>query len=281
MPHSTIIQRAVRPALLTLLTGVVLLFSSGSFARARTRSRAPKTQPTIVLVHGAWANGSSWNGVIRRLQREGYNVDAPPNPLRGLTSDSTYLASFLKTVTGPIILVGHSYGGAVITNAATGNPNVKALVYVDGFIPAQGDTVLGLAGAMPGSTLADPDTAFNFVPFTDAAGSDTDLFVKPSVFRADFGADLSIKKDAVLAATQEPLAASALEQPSGPPAWATIRSYDIFGTRDTVLPPAEQAVMANRANATIVKIPGGSHLTLISHAGAVTRLIERAAVTNA
>ena len=181
MPHSTIIQRAVRPALLTLLTGVVLLFSSGSFARARTRSRAPKTQPTIVLVHGAWANGSSWNGVIRRLQREGYNVDAPPNPLRGLTSDSTYLASFLKTVTGPIILVGHSYGGAVITNAATGNPNVKALVYVDGFIPAQGDTVLGLAGAMPGSTLADPDTAFNFVPFTDAAGSDTDLFVKPSV----------------------------------------------------------------------------------------------------
>lgn len=280
MPHSTIIQRAVRPALLTLLTGVVLLLSSGSFAQARTRSRAPSTLPTIVLVHGAWANGSSWNGVIRRLQREGYIVDAPPNPLRGLTSDSTYLASFLKTVTGPIILVGHSYGGAVITNAATGNANVKALVYVDGFIPAQGETVLALAGAMPGSTLADPATAFNFVPFTDAAGSDTDLFVKPSVFRADFGADLSVRKDAVLAATQEPLAASALQQPSGPPAYATIRSYDIFGTRDMVLPAAEQAFMAKRANATIVKVPGGSHLTLISHAGAVAQLIERAAVTN-
>jgi pimeloyl-ACP methyl ester carboxylesterase len=278
MPRSTTIQRAVRAALLTVLTGVVLLLSSGSFAQARTRSRAVTPRPTIVLVHGAWASGSSWDGVIWRLQREGYTVDAPPNPLRGLASDSAYLASYLNSVTGPIILVGHSYGGAVITNAATGNANVKALVYVDGFIPAQGDTLLGLSSAMPGSTLGDPATAFNFVPFTDAAGSDTDLFLKPSVFRADFGADLSVKKDAVLAATQEPLAASALQQPSGPPAWATIRSYDIFGTKDMVLPPAEQAFMAHRAHATVVRIPGGSHLTLISHAGAVARFIEQAAV---
>jgi pimeloyl-ACP methyl ester carboxylesterase len=276
MPHTPSIQRVVRPALLTLLTGLVLLFLSGSFAQASAKGRKATAKPTVVLVHGAWANGSSWNGEVARLQHAGYTVDVPPNPLRGLASDSAYLASYLKTVTGPIILVGHSYGGAVITNAATGNAEVKALVYVDGYLPAQGDTILGLTGAKPGSML-DPATSFNFVPFTDAAGTDTDLFVKPSVFRADVGADLSIKQDAILAATQEPLAASALQQPSGPPAWATIRSYALIGTKDMVLPPAEQAAMAARAGATVVKVQGGSHLTLISHPGAVTRLIKRAA----
>lgn len=141
----------------------------------------------------------------------------------------------------------------------------------------EGDTILGLTGAQPGSTLANPAAAFNFVPFTDAAGSDTNLFVKPSVFRPDFGADLGVQQDAILAATQEPLAASALQEPSGQPAWTTIPSYDIYGTQDMVIPPAEQAAIAKRAHATVVTVPGGSHLTLISHPPAVTRLIERAA----
>jgi pimeloyl-ACP methyl ester carboxylesterase len=277
MTYRKITVRTVHPALLTFLSAVVLLLSFGSVAQASAKSRTAAAKPTVVLVHGAWADGSSWDGVVARLQRDGYTVDVPSNPLRSVASDSAYLASYLKTVTGPIILAGHSYGGMVITNAATGNPAVKALVYIDAFIPAQGETLLQLAGAKPGSTLADPTTAFNFVPFTGAAGADTDLYVKPSVYRADFGADLSVQKDAILAATQEPLAASALQEPSGPPAWKTIRSFALIGTQDMVLPPAEQAFMAARAHATVVKIKA-SHLGLISHPNTVARLIERAAV---
>jgi pimeloyl-ACP methyl ester carboxylesterase len=277
MTYRKITVRAVRPALLTFLSGVVLLLSFGSVAQASAKSRTAAAKPTVVLVHGAWADGSSWDGVVARLQRDGYTVDVPSNPLRGVASDSAYLASYLKTVTGPIILAGHSYGGMVITNAATGNPAVKALIYIDAFIPAQGETALQLAGAEPGSTLADPTKAFNFVPFTEAAGADTDLYVKPSVYRADFGADLSVQQDAILAATQEPLAASALQEPSGPPAWKTIRSFALIGTQDMVLPPAEQVFMAARAHATVVKIKA-SHLGLISHPDTVARLIERAAV---
>jgi pimeloyl-ACP methyl ester carboxylesterase len=277
MPYRKITVRTVRPALLTFLSGVVLLLSFGSVAQASAESRSTAAKPTVVLVHGAWADGSSWDGVVARLQRDGYSVDVPSNPLRGVASDSAYLASYLKTVTGPIIFAGHSYGGMVITNAATGNPAVKALVYIDAFIPAQGETLLQLAGAKPGSTLADPTKAFNAVPFTGPAGADTDLYVKPSVYRADFGADLSVQQDAILAATQEPLAASALQEPSGPPAWKTIRSFALIGTQDKVLPPAEQAFMAARAHATVLKI-NGSHLGLISHPNTVARLIERAAV---
>jgi pimeloyl-ACP methyl ester carboxylesterase len=272
MTYRKIPVRAVRPALLTFLSAVVLLLSFGSVAQASAKSRTAAAKPTVVLVHGAWADGSSWDGVVARLQRDGYTVDVPANPLRGVASDSAYLASYLKTVTGPIILAGHSYGGMVITNAATENPAVKALVYIDAFIPAQGETLLQLAGAQPGSTLADPNTAFNFVPFSGATGADTDLYVKPSVYRADFGADLSVQQDAILAATQEPL-----QEPSGPPAWKTIRSFALIGTQDMVLPPAEQVFMAARARATVVKIKA-SHLGLISHPDAVTRLIERAAV---
>lgn len=276
MTKINIIQRAIRPTLLTLLTGAAVLLAFSSLAEASAKGHATAVKPTVVLVHGAWANGSSWDGVVARLQDQGYTVDVPPNPLRGLASDSAYLASYLDTITGPILLAGHSYGGMVITNAATGNPAVKALVYIDAYMPAQGDTILGLTSAMPGSTLADPTAAFNFVPFTSPTGADTDLYVKPSVYRADFGADLSVRLDAILAATQEPLAASALQEPSGPPAWTTIPSYALIGMQDMVLPPAEQEFMAARADATVVKI-NGSHLALISHPQAVANLIERAA----
>jgi pimeloyl-ACP methyl ester carboxylesterase len=277
MTHRKITTRAVYPVLLALMSALLLLLSSGSVAQASAKSRTAAAKPTVVLVHGAWADGSSWDGVVARLQRDGYTVDVPANPLRGVASDSAYLASYLKTVTGPIILAGHSYGGMVITDAATGNSEVKALVYIDAFIPAQGETALQLAGAKPGSSLADPTKAFNFVPFTAATGADTDLYVKPSVYRQDFGADLSVKQDAILVATQEPLAASALQEPSGPPAWKTIRSFALIGTEDMVLPPAEQMFMAARAHATVVKIKA-SHLGLISHPNAVAQLIERAAV---
>src|SRR5438270_139925 len=151
---------AVRPtrrrsiAVVASLTVAILALLPSQLGSATAAHGPAQPKPTIVLEHGAWADGSSWAGVVRRLQDDGYTVDAPPNPLRGLSSDSAYLADFLNSISGPIVLVGHSYGGAVITNAATGNPHVQALVYVDAFIPDQGETLLQLASAQPGSCLA-------------------------------------------------------------------------------------------------------------------------------
>jgi pimeloyl-ACP methyl ester carboxylesterase len=236
---------------------------------------ASKPKPTIVLVHGAFADGSSWDGVVQRLQHEGYTVDVPPNPLRGLAADAAYLDSYLATVKGPVVLVGHSYGGAVITDAATSDPNVKALVYVDAFVPDQGEFVAELVGT--GSVLAgDPTKLFTFVPYPGAPAGDVDLYVQPSLFGPDFAGDLPSARSAVLAATQRPVAFSALTAPSGVPAWKTIPSWYLVGTEDLVIPPAQQRFMARRAHAHISTIDA-SHLSLISHPGAVERLIVAAA----
>jgi pimeloyl-ACP methyl ester carboxylesterase len=253
---------------------------------ATTASHAPSSsaaavKPTIVLVHGAWADSSSWNAVIEELQSRGYTVDAPPNPLRGVSADSAYLSDFLSTISGPIILVGHSYGGFVITNAATGNAQVKALVYDDAFIPAAGDTPGTLSGAEPGSCLAvaDPSTVLNFVPFPGAAAGDADVYVKQSVFPACFANGLPAREGAALAAEQQPLAASTLgESLTNAPAWQTIPSWAVIGTADHVIPPAEQLVMAHRAGAHITEIKA-PHLSMISDPGAVTRVILNAART--
>jgi pimeloyl-ACP methyl ester carboxylesterase len=251
---------------LALAAGAAALLASASMSQAATK-------PTIVLEHGAWANSASWSGVIGRLQAQGYTVDAPPNPLRDLTSDSAYLASYLKTVTGPVVLVGHSYGGAVITNAATGNGAVKALVYIDAYIPDEGDTIVGLTGAMPGSKL-DPMTSFNAVP--GANPNSPDLYVKQNLFPAIFAASLPVKRAAVLAAEQNPLAAAALQTPSGPPAWKTIPSWALIGTQDMVIPPAEQVAMTARAHSTVVKLKA-PHLSLVTNPTEVTKLITTAA----
>jgi pimeloyl-ACP methyl ester carboxylesterase len=243
--------------------------------------KGPK--PTIVLEHGAWADSSSWSHVIERLQRLGYTVDAPPDPLRGLAYDASYLADYLSTISGPIVLVGHSYGGAVITNAATGNPDVKALVYVDAFIPAQGETLLQLVAAQPGSCLGgNPANVFSFVPYPGAPAGDTDLYLKTAPgppypgFAKCFANGLPARQAAELAASQRPLAFSAAEAPSGVPAWLTIPSWSVIGTADHVLPPAEQLFMSKRANAHITKISAG-HLSMISDPGDVTRVIVEAA----
>jgi pimeloyl-ACP methyl ester carboxylesterase len=239
----------------------------------------PGPTPTIVLEHGAWADASSWNGVIRRLEADGYTVDAPPNPLRGLAYDSSYLSDYLATISGPIILVGHSYGGAVITNAATGNPNVKALVYVDAFIPAQGESLLQLVAAQPGSCLAgNPADVFNLVPYPGAPAGDADTYLQTAPdgtypgFAKCFANGLPASKAAVLAATQRPLAFNAAEAPSGVPAWLTIPSWSVIGTADRALPPTEQLFSSQRANAHITQINAG-HLSMISDPGAVTRVI--------
>jgi pimeloyl-ACP methyl ester carboxylesterase len=230
--------------------------------------------PTIVLEHGAWADSSSWDRVIQRLQLLGHTVDVPPNPLRSLPGDSAYLADFLKTISGPIVLVGHSYGGAVITNAATGNSQVKALVYVDAFIPDQGQTLLQLATAQPGSCVAS-STAFNVVPLSTG---DADLYVKQSVFPGCLANGLPASQAAVLAATERPLAASVLTEQSGAPAWKQIPSWAVIGTADQAIPPAKQIVMAKHADAHITKVDA-PHLSMISDPGVVAAVILRAVRT--
>jgi len=238
-------------------------------------------KPAIVLEHGAWADTSSWDPVIKRLQAAGYTVYAPPDPLGGLITDAATLADFLATISGPVILVGHSYGGMVITNAATGNPNVKALVYVDAFIPAQGDTTFQLVGAQPGSCIASAD-AFNVVPYPGAPAGDVDAYLKAGAdgsypgFAQCFANGLPASEAAMLAAIQRPIAYSAGSVPSGVPAWLTIPSWSVIGTADHVIPPAEQLFMSERAHAHITEINAG-HLSLLSDPQAVTRVILQAA----
>ena len=239
------------------------------------------TKPSIVLVHGAWADGSSWSRVIALLQDKGYTVYAPANPLRGLASDSAYIADFLHSITGPIVLVGHSYGGAVITNAATGNPNVEALVFVDAFAPDQGESLGQLSsippppGLSPSCLAGDPTQVFNFVPLS-SGGIDT--YVKQSLFPSCFANDLPPSQGAVLASTQRAFALSALPEKSGVPAWKTIPSWYLVGTIDLAIPSWAQLFMAQRAGSTIVQVRA-SHLSMISHAPAVSDLIQQAATT--
>ena len=274
-----------RRSLLRIITVVIFIVPMlfvGVSAQAQAASQAKKSAQTIVLVHGAWADAAGWNKVTSRLQEDGYTVWAVPNPLRGLSSDAAYVASILNTIPGPIILVGHSYGGAVITNASTGNPNVKALVYIDGFAPDEGETgfdLLGMApppGASPSCILADPETIFNAVPYPGAPAGDFDLYIKPEVFPSCFANTIAAKQAAVLATGQRPLALSVLAEPSGPPAWETIPSWYLVGTLDNVIPPYLQLFMAERANAQIVQVKA-PHPAMISHPKAVADLIEKAA----
>src|SRR5437899_8384546 len=201
------------------------LLSVPAYVVAARSDTASGPKPSIVLIHGAWADGCSWSGVIQRLQEQGYTVYAPPNPLRGLTSDSAYIASFLQTISGPIILVGHSYGGAVITNAATGNPNVKALVYVDAFVPDEGESLIQLLSMPPpigqsASCLGgDPSKVFNLVNYPGAAAGDFDVYIKQSVFPSCFANDQPVDKAAVLASAQRPAVLSILPAMSGARPW--------------------------------------------------------------
>lgn len=235
--------------------------------------RVPK--PTIVLVHGAWADASGWQVEIAALTKAGYPVIAPANPLRGLSSDSAYLRSLLETIPGPVVLVGHSYGGAVITNAATGLPNVKALVYIAAFVPAAGEPVAQLAGQFPGSLVT--DDALDARPYTLADGTGgVDLYLKASVFRDAFAADLPRSVTTVLASAQRPWSLAAFTEPSGAPAWTTIPSWYLVATADHAIPPAAQRFMAQRAGSTVVEVRS-SHAALISHPAQTVALIVKAA----
>jgi pimeloyl-ACP methyl ester carboxylesterase len=234
-----------------------------------------RPKPTVVLVHGGWADSSSWSEVVGRLQDDVCTVEVPPNPLRGLVGDAAYLSAYLQTIAGPIVLVGRSYGGAVITNAASGNVNVKALVFVNAFILDQGETIVQLASAQPGSALAiaDPTTLFTLIPYPGSPPGDFDAYVLPAVFVDAFANDLPQRTGSVLAATQRPVALSALATASGTPAWRSIPSWALVGTQDRVLPPAQQLIMAERARAHIVKV-NASHMLMISRSKEVADLVR-------
>jgi pimeloyl-ACP methyl ester carboxylesterase len=260
---------------LAVAAASVTVFSTGASARPATTAQA---KPTIVLVHGAWANTASWNGVIERLQAEGYTVYAPPNPLRSLQGDAETIADFLQTISGPIVLVGHSYGGAVITNAANDVPNVKALVYVDAFAPAQGESAFQLTAKFPGSVLnsAPPSQVFTSVSYPGEPAGDPLLYVNPSFFLKGFANDLSPRRGAVADATQNPVTLGAVTDASGPPAWEHIPSWYVVGTFDDVFPEAAQLFMAERAHSHITEVRAG-HLSMVSQPGVVARVITEAA----
>ncbi|AYG05390.1 alpha/beta hydrolase [Gryllotalpicola protaetiae] len=237
-------------------------------------------KPTIVLVHGAWADGSSFAPETAALQRDGYKVLVAPNPLRGVASDAAVLSAFLAQKTsGPVVLVGHSYGGAVISAAATGNANVKALVYIDAYAPDQGESTQDLTNAKPGSLLnVDPTTVFDFVlPTPDAGQGDWDAYIKTDHFKAVFAASLPTATTDALAAAQSPVTLGALATPfAGTPAWKTIPSYFFIGTEDKLLPPAEQLFMANRAHGKITQ-GRAPHLAMLADPTQVTGVILDAA----
>jgi pimeloyl-ACP methyl ester carboxylesterase len=235
-----------------------------------------KERATIVLIHGAMADASSWDTVIPKLQAKGYSVIAPPNPLRGLKSDSDYLSRLIKSVPGPVVLVGHSYGGSVITNAARENDNVQALVYVAAFAPDAGESAFDLVGKNPGSTLGAA-----FAPPVPLADGSNDLYVQPAKFKGPFAADLPEERVKLMATTQRPVTDVALKEPSGAPAWKTLPAWFVYGSADNSIPPATQAFMAQRSNAReVVVIAGASHMVMVSHATAVAKLIEKAATLN-
>jgi pimeloyl-ACP methyl ester carboxylesterase len=233
---------------------------------------------TIVLVHGAWADGSSWDGVTRALQAQGYTVLVPPNLLRGLTDDAAYIASFLaQRTSGPVVLVGHSYGGAVITNAGTAGGDVRALVYVNAFIPDQGETVVQiLEGSDSALGVADPTTIFDIAGYPGAPEGAAEVFLKPDVVHSSFAPDLPEADRWTIAASQRPASLVANVTPSGAPAWKTLPSWAVIGTDDRVIPVDVLRRMAERAGSTVSEL-AASHVSMVSHPDAAVDAIVAAA----
>ncbi|WP_329316474.1 alpha/beta fold hydrolase [Streptomyces sp. NBC_01262] len=247
-----------------------------STARAATSSSpTPGAKPTIVLVHGGYADSSCWNGVIQELQSKGYTTIAGSNPLRGIPTDAPYIGSLLDSISGPVVLVAHSMGGTVITNAAAGKDNVKALVYIAAFVPDVGETQGELIGKFPGSEVLPVSVP---VPYTKPDGTTgTDLYLSKDG-QAAFAADVSTATFRLLQATQRPFDADSFTYPTQAAAWRTIPSWGLVAGRDKAIPPAAERWMYSRANfRKVVEVPTSSHVAMISHPGITARLIEEAA----
>lgn len=231
-------------------------------------------KPTVVLVHGAFAESASWNGVITRLQEKDVRAIAVANPLRSLTGDAQYVRDVIASIEGPVVLVGHSYGGLVITEAAARNDAVVALVYASAFAPDTGESALSLSTSAPGSTLGDALAAY---PVT---GDEVDLVIRPELFHDQFAADVPGIQTALMAATQRPVAQSALAEglPTDRPAWKDIPSWHVFGDEDRNIPVAVFRAGAERAGSRgTTEISGASHAISVSKTDAVTATIASAA----
>jgi pimeloyl-ACP methyl ester carboxylesterase len=231
--------------------------------------------PTIVLVHGAYADASSWTGVIERLQRRGYTVIAPANPLRGVTFDSAYTASLLGQIDGPVLLGGHSYGGAVISNAATSAPNVVGLVFVAAFAPDEGENLGDVEAGSKDSVLNSALVQYSYPAGPDGQTA-VEFAINPARIREAFAADLPLETTALMAATQRPAAAAAFTDPSGPPAWKRLPSWAVVATGYRAAGTDVVRSHAQRAGADIVEVEG-SHVIMISQPQAVTDHILKAA----
>lgn len=251
----------------------ILLASLAIIAATFGSALAQSDKPTIVLVHGAFADSSSWNAVIEILEKDGFSVVAAANPLRGVRSDGDYVAGVLSSIATPVVLVGHSYGGSVISDAAHGHANVKALVYVAAFAPEVAETAAQLAGKFPGSTLG----ATLAAPVT-LSGGGKDLYIQQDKFHDQFAADVPVTQAKLMAATQRPIAEAALNEAQAKAAWKSIPSWFIYGGADKNIPPKASAYMANRAHAReTVAIKDASHVVMVSNPEPVARLIENAA----
>ncbi|HSC82564.1 MAG TPA: alpha/beta hydrolase [Pseudomonas sp.] len=255
----------MKQPLLKTLVAALALSAASAFAAAE--------KPTVVLVHGAFADASSWNGVAKILQHDGYTVIAAANPLRSVQSDGAAVAALVQGIQTPVVLVGHSYGGSVISAAANGQANVKALVYVAAFAPDAGEAAADLAGKFPGSSLG--PTLAAPVPLADGG---KDLYIQQDKFHQQFAADVPAEQAALMAATQRPVTDAALHEKAGTPAWKNLPSWHIYGDRDLNIPPQAMAFMAKRANAQAVEVvKGASHVVMVSNPEPVARLIEQAA----
>jgi len=234
---------------------------------------AQAAKPTVVLVHGAFADGASWNGVIKILESDGYPVVAVANPLRSVKGDADYVGSIVASIKSPVVLVGHSYGGMVINSAAPGHSNVKGLVFVAAFAPDSGENAAGLSGKFPGSTLG-PTLA----PPVSLPDGGKDLYIQQDKFHDQFAADVPAADAKLMAATQRPITEAALNEPATAPAWKSLPAWFVYGDQDKNIPPQALKFMADRAHGKqTVVVKGASHVVMVSNPQAVAKMIESAA----
>jgi len=266
----TISKLTTLPSLRSITRGTILALAAlalmlGGLPAAAQANQGQKPRPNIVLVHGAWADGSSWSGVIERLQEAGYNVTAPQFPMTTLDANVARLREVLAVQNGPTIVVGHSYGGQIITALGTDAPNVVGLVYIAAFGLDQGESIGALLQGPPTPALAHlrvDQQGFAWIPQSD--------------FVNYFAPDVDPEEANVMYAVQQPLALSALGEVMGTPAWKTLPSWYMVATNDQALPPAAERFFAQRMGATTVEI-ASSHVAMVSHPDAVTKLIRQAA----
>ncbi|MGW3943186.1 alpha/beta fold hydrolase [Streptomyces phaeochromogenes] len=269
-------RRRVLGGLLAAGTGALGLGGAlPSASAAGGRPAAGGAKPTVVLVHGVFADASGWYKTMAGLQDAGFPVIAAANPLRTLAGDSAYVSSIVDTIPGPVILVGHSYGGAVVTNAGRGHTNVKALVYVAAFAPGEGESALQLAEQFPGSELPGALVTRPFPLPADAPPGDPGLdgYIDPAKFREVFAGDLPRSETRLMAASQRPGSVGGLAGPSGVPAWRSLPSWYVIPSADKVIPPAVQRFMAQRAGSRVVEVKGASHVVMMSRPAVVVRQI--------